>query len=1081
MLSSAEREEEVPASVRDLLALLWSRSRGDARVRIALLDGVVDLAHPALAECRLRQEATTLAGRTSRHATAIASLLFGHPPGWPHSLSPECEGISLPVFADAGAFGVVSCSEPTLARAIEVAVEHGATIINVSASSPTPDGRPGAALERALRRCESAGVLVVAATGNRGRKTLSLPAAWQTVLAVGASTEDGLPAEFSSWQPGFGPHAVLAPAPRVPGFELDGTSAAAALVSGLVALLLSAQIRSGDSPQPLRVRSLLSSSSCVMGPRRGQLNAAARRALHELTRTPLASAGGAGSPDVSSTAPSLRGALPTVEALRDHYGGVLAEHFGSTEIETLAGHVYRVHDLHYTLSDGSRGMHLVPVDESSVEGSAAVDALLRRTCQLGPEAPLYALLTYARPGESRVALNGLLGTYKRRLGYPHVGAYLGGGLTTHALPARGLADWTRRGAFFAWNVRGRPAHVHVISLHGVPQSTLNQNLRLVDRSLSRRPSVPSDTERLATPFVSLRDCLAYYRDHLLGRTPLPETNCADHKYLIVNVGLNLPHHPEAFGEAFGELGSAAWRGFLGAFRELEGRAFCPQDATEFNPLWKLEGHTPALLPSDGPSPNPASKAVLLSIATGAANGLVWPPETIIDVVRAILETYVPPEVASPIMTSDTLASLEPLIAHVTQLSPERIGALLRPVHLAILESEPRSDGEGNLAACWHRARRETLVSSAQPGFFHTPAAPCRAAAGDYPTSVYVTIQTVCTVMRHDELQFTTKPHTSVALERQLVEASYLSASTEDRMNRASTSPTPPIAVPPVPLGNGTPTASASEPPCECQTQPAPESRPLVYALGRMGYDLGPAARRESLNQTAPGAFESPDKLLELLDKSPWIASSINWLLMVEGAPVYVLAPEGPFARDAYEVFRSFLKEQLHEGVERVSVPGFISGTQQLAAGYSVPTLSPEIRGMYNWTTSALVEKIVTQRSDSSSPREPVARGVTQFLERVYFELRNPGLSSQERAINFAATNAFQLDHIYEKALGAEMELDLIEVERNPLARPGSDCWDVKLTFFCPSKNVTRHVARFTIDVSDVVPTRIGDVRSWSVR
>jgi hypothetical protein len=161
----------------------------------------------------------------------------------------------------------------------------------------------------------------------------------------------------------------------------------------------------------------------------------------------------------------------------------------------------------------------------------------------------------------------------------------------------------------------------------------------------------------------------------------------------------------------------------------------------------------------------------------------------------------------------------------------------------------------------------------------------------------------------------------------------------------------------------------------------------------------------------------------------------------------------------------------------------------------VPTINPEIRGIYNWTTKALVQKIVAKKEaattglvgDVAQFRDPgvsterIAHGITQFLERVYFELRNPGRSSQERAINFAATNAFQLEHVYEAALGADMELDLIEVEQNPLARAGSDCWDVKLTFFSPSKDSARRLFRFTVDVSDVVPARIGEVRSWTIR
>src|SRR6266566_2591319 len=58
-----------------------------------------------------------------------------------------------------------------------------------------------------------------------------------------------------------------------------------------------------------------------------------------------------------------------------------------------------------------------------------------------------------------------------------------------------------------------------------------------------------------------------------------------------------------------------------------------------------------------------------------------------------------------------------------------------------------------------------------------------------------------------------------------------------------------------------------------------------------------------------------------------------------------------------------------------------------------------------------------------------------------------------------------------------------EVERSPICRLDSDCWDVKLTFFPPGKvfEQARKVYRFTVDVSDVCPVMIGKVRSWFVR
>jgi hypothetical protein len=103
------------------------------------------------------------------------------------------------------------------------------------------------------------------------------------------------------------------------------------------------------------------------------------------------------------------------------------------------------------------------------------------------------------------------------------------------------------------------------------------------------------------------------------------------------------------------------------------------------------------------------------------------------------------------------------------------------------------------------------------------------------------------------------------------------------------------------------------------------------------------------------------------------------------------------------------------------------------------------------------------------------------LERAYHEMRNLGRSPQERALNYAVTNAFLTAQVVEQAVREGLELDSIGVEKGPVGRPGSSPWDVLLTFFNPRQRAdkARQVFRFTIDVSDVVPVAVGPVRRWS--
>jgi cyanobactin maturation PatA/PatG family protease len=175
-------------------------------------------------------------------------------------------------------------------------------------------------------------------------------------------------------------------------------------------------------------------------------------------------------------------------------------------------------------------------------------------------------------------------------------------------------------------------------------------------------------------------------------------------------------------------------------------------------------------------------------------------------------------------------------------------------------------------------------------------------------------------------------------------------------------------------------------------------------------------------------------------------------------------------------------------VERVSVAGAIIGQVRLMSGQSVPLICPELRCMYSWSTAALVEAnsgkppAKNAGAEKQEAHAQKAGSAANFLERVYHELRNLGLTPQERALNYAATNALTVAGIFEAALKAQMELDTIEVERSPICRPDSECWDVVLCFFDPESVLrSRKCYRFTVDVSDVCPVMVGKVRSWSIR
>jgi cyanobactin maturation PatA/PatG family protease len=287
-------------------------------------------------------------------------------------------------------------------------------------------------------------------------------------------------------------------------------------------------------------------------------------------------------------------------------------------------------------------------------------------------------------------------------------------------------------------------------------------------------------------------------------------------------------------------------------------------------------------------------------------------------------------------------------------------------------------------------------------------------------------------------------------------------------------------------------AGAASGDCGCGCGGAKKKPQLVYALGTLGLDFGTEARRDSLLQAMsmmPGEANTADearlRLLDYLDASPFDAPSVIWTLNLDATPIYAIQPVGAFAADAYQRLREALRAQIAEGVELISVPGVIAGSQRLQSGQVVPIVVPAMRGIYSWATKPLVEHVlgaVPQAEAEAANYQRVAAGVTNYLDRVYYDLRNLGVTGEERALNYSATNAVQIASVIRASTLDALDLDRIAVRKSPVCRPDSDCYDVELSFFNPGNtNTANRVFRFTVDVSDIIPVTIGRERSWTRR
>lgn len=290
-------------------------------------------------------------------------------------------------------------------------------------------------------------------------------------------------------------------------------------------------------------------------------------------------------------------------------------------------------------------------------------------------------------------------------------------------------------------------------------------------------------------------------------------------------------------------------------------------------------------------------------------------------------------------------------------------------------------------------------------------------------------------------------------------------------------------------------ASANTPvSCSCNSN----FRSYVFAIGSIGYDFGTEARRDSFRQLMPHVDDRPanpysaDQMANYLELNPSESTKLIWTFNLELTPIYAIRAELPYAREVYDFLRKALRGQIEPEsspnyISRVSLPGILtSETVRLFSGQVVPVVLAQNRGLWSWNVNALVDAVLGRFEGEK--HEPVRASVRNFLDKVYYELRNLGQTSQDRALNYSATNAFQATESFSRVLfpkhlvpsAGVYTLDRIGVSKSPFCRMDSDCWDVKLSFFdSENERRARMVVRFTVDVSDELPVTLGPVRHWT--
>jgi len=164
------------------------------------------------------------------------------------AICPDCSVLVRPIFPDAVSedVQVPSATPEQVAVAIRECVGAGAWVLNLSAATGAPSTRTEQQLHEALDDAARLGVLVVAAAGNQGTLGSSAITRHPWVIPVVGYGADGRVMDASNLGSSAGKRGLGAPgegvtslAPEGEPVTLAGTSFAAAIVTGAVALLWS--------------------------------------------------------------------------------------------------------------------------------------------------------------------------------------------------------------------------------------------------------------------------------------------------------------------------------------------------------------------------------------------------------------------------------------------------------------------------------------------------------------------------------------------------------------------------------------------------------------------------------------------------------------------------------------------------------------------------------------------------------------------------------------------------------------------------------------------------------------------------
>ena len=203
-------------------------------IKVALLDSGIDSNHEIFKGKNIKsfqlEEGNINDG--NNHGTHVCSILT--------SIAPEVDILNIKILDDNG-----NTKVSTIAKGIELAMDKGADIINLSVGELRKDCPLNHPLSLLVQEAERRGIMVICAAGNAGKRNPHIPASCPQTIAVGSVNFRGKVNKFSATGPICGyayPDCVswgediLGAFPNNRMGVLSGTSQSAPQVSGMLAL-----------------------------------------------------------------------------------------------------------------------------------------------------------------------------------------------------------------------------------------------------------------------------------------------------------------------------------------------------------------------------------------------------------------------------------------------------------------------------------------------------------------------------------------------------------------------------------------------------------------------------------------------------------------------------------------------------------------------------------------------------------------------------------------------------------------------------------------------------------------------------